>query len=435
MARNVEIDVIANDKTASAIRGASKNFDGLRKKVRETSDEGSSMGRKLASGFGSALTSLPGMLVSVIGTAGTAGVAAAVAVGPLIGAALVAGILGALSVGLIGIGFLIVKSNPRIQKAMESTKKVIGNTLKDAAAPLIPEFEKAITFIGTAFKGAGPQLKEMFTAVKPLIMPLTQAFTELAKNALPGVITGLKASVPIILKIAEKAPAMGTAISKFFTIIAQYGPQAADLIGRVMDAITWLIPVIARVIGWITSFYSTMINAWRSIINAVRTGVSNASASFNAFIAAAGRAKDGVVSRFNSLVAVVRSIPGRIRSALGNLGGLLVAAGRALIQGLINGINAMLGRVRSAIASVKSAVSGLGGILPFGGAPGGFQFAFAGGPGFAAGTGFGRTEPPRPITNVDVAVQIDGQSLDARTRTIVRGELNAQAHRARVGRR
>ncbi|MEV6445984.1 phage tail tape measure protein [Amycolatopsis sp. NPDC051716] len=67
-----------------------------------------------------------------------------------------------------------------------------------------------------------------------------------------------------------------------------------------------------------------------------------------------GRMRDAVVDRFNDAVAFVRGIPGRVLSALGDLGGLLLGAGRAIINGFLNGL-------KSAWNSVTSFVSGIGG--------------------------------------------------------------------------
>ena len=64
------------------------------------------------------------------------------------------------------------------------------------------------------------------------------------------------------------------------------------------------------------------------------------------------RIKSGAVSAFNAVVSFVRGIPGRIRSAVGDLGGVLLDAGRAVIRGLINGILGQLGPLGDALRRV-----------------------------------------------------------------------------------
>jgi phage-related protein len=57
------------------------------------------------------------------------------------------------------------------------------------------------------------------------------------------------------------------------------------------------------------------------------------------------------------MVSFVRGIPGKILSALGNLGSLLFSAGQRVIQGLISGIGSMIGSVGSAIGNIASEIT------------------------------------------------------------------------------
>jgi phage-related protein len=74
------------------------------------------------------------------------------------------------------------------------------------------------------------------------------------------------------------------------------------------------------------------------------------------------RGYNAVVSVASRMLGYVRSIPGRIRSALGNLGGLLFSAGKSIVQGLINGIKSMVGAAGSAVSGVVSEIKSF---LPF----------------------------------------------------------------------
>jgi phage-related protein len=55
-------------------------------------------------------------------------------------------------------------------------------------------------------------------------------------------------------------------------------------------------------------------------------------------IAAFGAIVEGVREKVGSLIGFIASLPGRIVGALGNLGGLLYAAGRAVLQGFLDGL-------------------------------------------------------------------------------------------------
>jgi len=81
---------------------------------------------------------------------------------------------------------------------------------------------------------------------------------------------------------------------------------------------------------------------------------------------AAWNALKGAVSAgVSRVVGFVRSLPGKIRSAIGNLGGLLVDAGRSLIQGLINGITSKLGELWGKVSGIAGRIRDLKGPLDY----------------------------------------------------------------------
>jgi phage-related protein len=112
-----------------------------------------------------------------------------------------------------------------------------------------------------------------------------------------------------------------------------------------------------------SSYISPIFNAIRShivsqiqravaVISAIRGFVSNVSANFTSMV-------NAIKSRLNSAVAAVRGLPGRIKSAVGNLGSLLYSAGANAIQGLINGISNKLGALRAKAAAAASVIRNL----------------------------------------------------------------------------
>lgn len=71
--------------------------------------------------------------------------------------------------------------------------------------------------------------------------------------------------------------------------------------------------------------------------------------------------KTAVSNGIKNVISLVKSLPGKIKSGLGNLGSLLLDAGRKLIQGLIDGIGEKIG---AAINKVKDGVNKIKGLLP-----------------------------------------------------------------------
>lgn len=62
------------------------------------------------------------------------------------------------------------------------------------------------------------------------------------------------------------------------------------------------------------------------------------------------------VERITALITWVRGIPQRVRDAVGDLGGILKAAGRAILQGLINGVTERIGDLRSKFRSITGMI-------------------------------------------------------------------------------
>lgn len=128
--------------------------------------------------------------------------------------------------------------------------------------------------------------------------------------------------------------------------------------------ITTVFKAVAKIISTVWKGIQTAAKAvWAAIVAVVKAHVNGVKAAINGIKAIVARiraffqqAKDAAVSRLVSLVSYVRGIPGRIKSALGNVGRLLYQAGKNVISGLINGIKSMVGKVASAISSVTKKI-------------------------------------------------------------------------------
>lgn len=110
--------------------------------------------------------------------------------------------------------------------------------------------------------------------------------------------------------------------------------------------------VIAAVWGAIKAVVTTGVNVVKTVVvggfNALKQGVMNAWNNI----------KTAVQGGIGGVLDLVKSLPGRLVSALGNLGSLLFNAGKELIGGFIDGIKSMLGAVGSAASSVASKIKG-----------------------------------------------------------------------------
>lgn len=68
------------------------------------------------------------------------------------------------------------------------------------------------------------------------------------------------------------------------------------------------------------------------------------------------QAASAALSRITALIGHVKSIPGKIRSAIGNAGNMLKSAGRNIIQGLISGVTGMIGSLRNKFSEITGMI-------------------------------------------------------------------------------
>lgn len=111
-----------------------------------------------------------------------------------------------------------------------------------------------------------------------------------------------------------------------------------------------------KLISDVTGFFSKL---WSDVTGGVAKGISavtgDVSKWFSDWVSDTESNLDKIISFFAGL-------PGRTVSALGDMGSLLLNAGKAVIQGLINGITSMVSSVTSTVSSV---VDDIKSFLPF----------------------------------------------------------------------
>lgn len=118
----------------------------------------------------------------------------------------------------------------------------------------------------------------------------------------------------------------------------------------------------------LSSIWATITSAIQTAISVVQSIISSALATIQALWSAGWEAvrsfvstaweniKSAVSSGIESAVSLVREMPGKIKNALGNLGGLLMDSGKALLRGFIDGIKSMAGAAADAAKGVVQKV-------------------------------------------------------------------------------
>jgi phage-related protein len=163
---------------------------------------------------------------------------------------------------------------------------------------------------------------------------------------------------------ADIAQRFGQIVQDVFEFIKKVIQTAIDIIVLV---ITTGLTVISTIFSTIWETIKTIVTlAWNILIIIISTAIQLIIAiltgNFSAIPTIIGNAmqrlREVVGQAFNDLLNLIRELPGRILSALGNLGSLLYGAGRDLVNGMINGIkSATSGLIGAAANMAKDALN------------------------------------------------------------------------------
>lgn len=309
------------------------------------------------------LAPIIGTVVSIVGT--IASVIGAIL--PVIGA--VAGVLAGLSAPVLavvaGIGLLVA-----------------------AFVTALASSEPFRNSLAQIFQGLVTMVQPIIAAVIPMLVQIGQAFIGM-------VTTVIGALVPMVTTIVEIAAQIVSFLAPIVAFLIQTFSPAFEFIGKTVSGIFGFIgKVIADAVNIITGILNVFLSAlrgdwegaWNGLLNVLKgildfivstiTGVfdvvmhifenlakmlvdiwTNLWNGIGDFVVGAwnGITKaigDGV----GSAVEFVKSMPGKIKDGLGNLGGLLLDSGKALIGGFIDGIKSMIGGAKDAVGGVLKAI-------------------------------------------------------------------------------
>lgn len=290
----------------------------------------------------------------------------ATAIGGLLIGALVA-VAGVLTspIALIGALAAAVVYAYTQSETFRGILQTVAAFVTDTVVPAVLAFAGFLT--GTvlpALLTVGGFLISTFT---PTFQALQQFITGSVLPALQGLAVRVQENLPQFLAVAQVIGAfiaiLAALVAKVLgevlpilirlagflvtTLLAAVG-VVIGIFGGLVGAVQAVAPVVASVVGFFAAQIGRLVDIARGVVNIV-VGV---------FTGDFGRIRDGVSQAVGGVLGLVGAMPGRIAGALGNLGGLLVGAGRELISGLISGITSRLGALRDQMSRVASTVKG-----------------------------------------------------------------------------
>lgn len=202
---------------------------------------------------------------------------------------------------------------PQLQAAWASYGQPVVDLIINVFQGLAANWDTIWQGISTVVSGVWQVISSVISTVVGVISGIIQVWTSALSGDWQGVWDGIKQIVSSVWSGIQGV------ISGALNIVKGYITYAMGVISGIFSGV------------W-SSISSTVSGAWSGITGAISSGVSSA-------------------------VSFISSLPSRALSALGNLGSLLIGAGRSLIQGFINGISQMIGSVKSTLGNLTSSLT------------------------------------------------------------------------------
>ena len=339
--------------------------DFIRRELSESARQGGSSAAGIFSNAFSA--DLPVLLAGAV----------AIALGaPFIALAAGALVLAGAALGAVFVGAFLLSGDKDLQKGVQTLFGSVKATLTDAAKPLKGPFLEALGILGQAFKDISPDIKTFFKDIAKSggIQDLARGIGGFIKSfSETGALKKLGQAIgPVLSQIGMALPDIGNAISQFIINITK--PEFIAFLGKMLRLTADVIRFVGDAIEWIASFatgiantISDIFHGFEIIWNAIKGSpaalkfVRDAVMDVAKWIGDRWRdlwngAKDKVSTTVSSLTTTVKGLPGKITSALGDLGSLLLNSGKAVVQGLINGIRAKLGDLGNMASNMAQVV-------------------------------------------------------------------------------
>lgn len=272
----------------------------------------------------------------------------------------ISGLLGTLSQAFAAIG-------PVLLQVVSALAPLITQ-LVGALAPVVA------SLVTTVLPPLATIFGQIVTAIAPLIATLAAALIPAIQALLPVIVTVFNAIVPIIQAAMQIVQGIIQVViglisgnwSMVWTGIQNIFAGVWNAIQAiVIGALNIVLSVVTGTIGNVSAAWSA---GW-SAIGAFFSGIWNSIVGFvRGAATAVGSAVSGLVGsvrdRVGDVVGFVSGLPGRIVSAIGNLGSTLYGAGEDLVRGFLGGIKNLAGNILGAIEGpIKDAISGAKALL------------------------------------------------------------------------
>jgi len=191
------------------------------------------------------------------GKGGTkAGQAAAKGLSPLLigafAAAATAGpglLIAGTATAVLGAGALITKGNAQLASSYQHLGQDAADAVTAATAPLVPALAGAVKVLDDGVAKGGAELRDTFAAAAPYAREIASGIVSLGTNALPGVVSLLRAGAPYAHDIAVDFGKIGSAVGGLFQGLGSGAAGGMAGLNAVSDVLKELLPDVGRIVG------------------------------------------------------------------------------------------------------------------------------------------------------------------------------------------
>lgn len=258
MARDVEFNATASDKTGSALASVERRFKATSDRIDKMGkSSGESLGKSVLKSVAVVAPRLTGTLLksleSVAGAGGPLLGGMAVAAAPVIASTLSGAIIGGAGIGGVLGGVILASRDARVKAAGAALGRNVMGTLEQQAQVFVAPVLQSIGDIGESFDRVSDKTDSIFRNSARYVQPLTRATT----SALESIITGAERLVakaePVIESISRGIERTGADIGDLFSDMSENADGAAAGIDTLFATISGLIQVTGPVINGLTA--------------------------------------------------------------------------------------------------------------------------------------------------------------------------------------
>jgi hypothetical protein len=179
----------------------------------------------------------------------------ALAASSVAGAAVAAGAITALPLMFAGIGAAALRENALVRGAFADLGNEVRTGLAQDAQPMAATFVDSAEQIRGAFRDLRPELREGFVAAKPHVEALTRGVTTFAREAVPGMVSGVKKAGPVFKGLESFLGDAGRGLGDFFEIVSDGAPGAGAFFEDLGNLTRDVLPSVAEDVVMLTEVW------------------------------------------------------------------------------------------------------------------------------------------------------------------------------------